>query len=334
MDIPLAIYARLLCLPTDLVHLTSTLIYTSFSYLRTRTSNRWHMPLLNRFEIGPSRVPRFLIDSGHPWIKANRASLERIDARSALLVADSPLRSRIEPIPTDLFKSLCISNDRSRCLGTLGWQYAQMILKELLSCQAALDRCESLKVDIYRHGGGRGALWEPATPPQALMDLFVEVLSKMSNLETLVWIEPSDDIRIATSWREGFHHHDLELPTVKALSIGFNMEFLIPISPNLRSICTIDRDDWEWAPYLPDFRIARGRLLRSAGMATGWIEFTMKAHWDPELLETVFESMPQLQILRMKGRVGRDDRFAGNRTQKLRVSWISTIPSFLKYTNT
>jgi hypothetical protein len=242
-----------------------------------------------------------------------------MDARSCLLESNSPLRSQVEPVPTDLFKNLSISNDQSRYVGTLGWQYANTILEELVSSQAALDGCESLKVDIYRHAGKEGELWEPATPPQSLVDLFVEVLGKMSNLEELVWKETIDDIQIANSWREGFRPHKSKFPAIKSLSIGLNMDFLVPMCPSLRSLTIIDRD--RWAPFLSTSRVAQERLVRSAGAAAELVEFSMEAEWDPELVEVVLESMPQLRVLRMKGRVEQEFYYPrGNPGEKLRVS--------------
>ena len=314
---PFNLLPLLFTLPKNLVHLASTGILTTVSYLRTWLTTLGNIPFLNRFGIGPSRIPQFLLDTGHSWIKANRKLLEQIDAKSALLTADSSLRSLIDPIPNDLYERLYIGNDRRRYLGSLGWQYATTRLTEIMSCQLAMTGCKTLEVDIYRQAGGKGTLWEPSIPPSNLLDILFNTLNNMPNLQTLMWRESSRPSRVAGSYRDDFIRRELQLSAVKHLSLGLDMDFLVPMSPNVESIQVIYNDPWE--AFGSSSRTAQENLVKSARETPSLIEFTMKAEWDVELLESVLKSMPQLRILRMRGEIERKEPFFRSSCQNLQV---------------
>ncbi|KAJ6532682.1 hypothetical protein DFH09DRAFT_1181951 [Mycena vulgaris] len=274
--------------------------------------------------IGPSRIPTFILDTQHPWVEQHRNQLERVPNVNELLCNPESIQVSAPgfpdpiPIPNDIFSSLHVDNNRAG-ISRLGWNNALHRLREIQACPAALWTCESLKVDIYRHGGSEwDDTWEPATPPAELPGLFADVLSQMPKLKKLDWVRPSDsgkyNFQVGTTvsqFVKGFAERNLTLPAVEHLLLGPGCESFVTMCPNLTTLETGGGlawphwDSWsnETDPYTALVRAAAGVKNISA--------FTMSTQsWRPELLEVVLESMPHITTLKIHGALDGRQRYS------------------------
>ncbi|KAJ7774367.1 hypothetical protein B0H14DRAFT_2965351, partial [Mycena olivaceomarginata] len=274
--------------------------------------------------IGPSRIPTFILDTQHPWVEQHRDQLERVPNVRELLCNPESIQVSTPgfpdpiPIPNDIFSSLYVDNNRAG-ISRLGWNNALHRLREIQACPAALRTCESLKVDIYRHGGSEWVdTWEPATPPAELPGLFADVFSQMPKLKKLDWVRPSDSgeygFQVGTtvsSFVKRFPERNLTLPAVEHLLLGPGCESFVSMCPNLKTLETGGGLAWphwySWSnetdPYMALVRAAAGVKNISA--------FTMSMQsWRPELLEAVLESMPHITTLKIHGALDGNQRYS------------------------
>lgn len=319
------------------------LFKTTLLLLATQAS-AWHLQLpfqstLSSWfgrPIGPSRIPTFILDTQHPWVEQHRNQLERVPNLSELLCNPESIQVSAPgfpdpiPIPNDVFSSLHVDNNRAG-ISRLGWNNALHRLREIQACPAALRTCESLKVDIYRHGGSEwDDTWEPATPPAELPGLFADVLSQMPKLKKLDWVRPSDsgkyNFQVGTTvspFVKGFAERNLTLPAVEHLLLGPGCESFVTMCPNLTTLETGGGlawphwDSWsnETDPYTALVQAAAGVKNISA--------FTMSTQsWRPELLEVVLESMPHITTLKIHGALDGHQRYSIEEedAEKLKVS--------------
>ncbi|KAJ7733526.1 hypothetical protein B0H16DRAFT_1579647 [Mycena metata] len=284
------------------------------------SASAWHLQLpfqltLNSWFDRPSHIPTFILDTQHPWVEQHRKQLERVPNASELLCNPDSMQVSTPgfpdpiPIPKDLFSSLNVDNNRAG-ISRLGWNNALHRLREIQSCPAALRTCESLTVDIFRHGGSEwDDKWEPATPPAELPGLFADVLSQMQKLKKLDWVRPSDSgknsFQVGTTvapFAEGFAKRNLTLPAVEHLLLGPGCESFVTMCPNLTTLETAGGLAWprwgSWSnetdPYMA--------LVRAAAGVNNISSFTMSTlSWRPELLEAVLESMPHIATLKIHG---------------------------------
>ena len=177
-----------------------------------------------------SKLPLFVHDFNHPWIKQNTTWLEqRPDPTSDLCVAGSALGNRkIEghAVPTDLFHNLEIVNQRT---GTdrAGWINLRDRLNEISKCPAALQQVTYLHIDVYV---GKEGLMNPG---EEIIQLLADVLSKMPNLKKLHWGFPSD---ANTYLDKVFAQRGLRLPSITHLIVGAYSQYMVSICPNLEKL--------------------------------------------------------------------------------------------------
>ncbi|KAJ7900542.1 hypothetical protein B0H14DRAFT_2671093 [Mycena olivaceomarginata] len=261
-----------------------------------------------------------------PMVEQHRNQLERVpNVREApvqprgLSKVSAPGFPDPIPIPNDIFSSLHVDNNRAD-ISRLGWNNALHRLREIQACPAALRTCESLKVDIYRHGGSEwDNTWEPATPPAELNGLFADVLSQMPKLKKLDWVRPSDSgedgfqVGTTVSWFvKGFAERNLTLPAVEHLLLGPGCESFVSMCPNLTTLETGGVLAWphwySWSnetdPYMA--------LVRAAAGVKNITAFTM-SH------AAVLESMPHVTTLKIHGALDGQQRYSMEDAEKLKT---------------
>jgi hypothetical protein len=308
------------------------LFKTTLLLLATQASAS-HLQLPFQSTIGPSRIPTFILDTQHPWVEQHRNQLECVPNVRELLCNPESIQVSAPgfpdpiPIPNDIFSSLHVDNNRAG-ISRLGWNNALHRLREIQACPAALRTCESLKVDIYRHGGSEwDNTWEPATPPAELPGLFADVVSQMPKLKKLDWVRPSDSgedgFQVGTtvsSFVKGFAERNLTLPAVEHLLLGPGCESFVGMCPNLTTLETGGGLAWphwySWSnetdPYMA--------LVRAAAGVKSITAFTMSTQsWRPELLEAVLESMPHITTLKIHGAFDGHQRYSMEDAEKLKV---------------
>lgn len=256
-------------------------------------------PLLVRLGIRQSRIPQFIRDLGHPWVLDNTALLESLDTADALCNAESPLRSQLPTVPIDLFNKLMVDNQAGKA-DRLGWQNSMDRLSEMKGCPEALRNCEHFRVNIHRHSGAYGGPSEERMPPEAVPNLFVDVLSQMEKLQELEWIRPSEDAAVSAIFESTFIEHQLSLPTVKEMQLGPNMQFLIPLAPELTTLKATKDYLWRDRESLD----SPNSFISMAANAKAITWFNMSAEWEVDLVESVLDAMPLLEHLSIDGRIG------------------------------
>jgi len=141
----------------------------------------WSRPWLPLLGLGHTpNIPQFILDARHPWIERNRGQLWRMPNASIYLCQVDSVLSIDDPILDDLFRRLEIDNNRVG-ISRYGWRNALDRLLEMQNCPAALERAETLHVDIFIHRNR-----EPLNPPSELLGLFALVLDSMPNLRTII----------------------------------------------------------------------------------------------------------------------------------------------------
>ncbi|KAF8194802.1 hypothetical protein K438DRAFT_1827430 [Mycena galopus ATCC 62051] len=286
--------------------------------------------------IGPSRIPTFILDTQHPWVEQHRNQLERVPNVRELLCNPESIQVSAPgfpdpiPIPNDIFSSLHVDNNRAG-ISRLGWNNALHRLREIQACAAALRTCESLKVDIYRHGGSKwDDMREPATPPAELPGLFADVLSQMPKLKKLDWVRPSDsgkyNFQVGTTvspFVKGFAERNLTLPAVEHLLLGPGCESFVTMCLNLTTLETGGGLAWphwdSWSNETDPYTA----LVRAAAGVNNISAFTMSTQsWRPELLKVVLESMPHITTLKIHGALDGHQRYSieEENAEKLKVS--------------
>lgn len=197
-----------------------------------------------------SKIPQFIEDLNHPWIKENKQWLEqRSNPIRDLCDLDSPLRNGNEDgyaLPSDLFHRLEIDNNRCG-IERSGWGNALQRLREIKNCPAALHDVRHLHVDVYLKEGeyGDDDDPEPIEPGTEISQLFVDVLRSMPNLRRLDWGIPPESTPFLG---ECFTREKLTLPSINHLVLGPFSEYLVPLCPNLAELQAGDyTDHWGWS---------------------------------------------------------------------------------------
>lgn len=217
-----------------------------------------------------SSVPQFLLDTQHPWIIKHQSVLERLPDVESFLCSPpgTKYRSRTPPsqlqhhdasarpaptddelhlhpplhleVPTDLFNTLSINNDRPHTRRA-GWPNIHSRLLELRRCPAAaLARVRSLDVGVWVHRGMFAASedlqaqeWQDLEGPAGdeLLHLLASVLKAMTGLERLRWTMLPE---FAPRFREGLvGGRGLWLPSVSKLELTPYCEYMVDACPNV-----------------------------------------------------------------------------------------------------
>jgi len=196
-----------------------------------------------------SRIPQFILDSGHDWVVHHQSELEKISDVGSLLCTpyangtatdhqegqEDSLAPELE-VPPDLFDYIEINNDR-RGTSRPGWANAILRAREILNCPAALAQAKTLDVNIwvfkdqsifapYPTKPWLQALepwWRSHEPPREVTDLFVDMLGNMTNisgnLTTLYWRVTFGSQPI---FEARFLERGLVLPSVKRLVLPYS----------------------------------------------------------------------------------------------------------------
>ncbi|KAH7149004.1 hypothetical protein B0J13DRAFT_674240 [Dactylonectria estremocensis] len=270
---------------------------------------------LNNPSNDENQIPQFILDTGHPWIRENLRALQGIDAKQALCNLDSSLRAPLEPIPIDLFKNVTISDKERGFFNTPpDWSHSVEILEDILNCPLGLQSCEYLQVDFYQRRRRPGRTADPDTPPKELAHLVAKPLKSMPNLERLEWIRPSEGQEVKRVFEETFVEDNVQLPTIRSLSLGPNMHFLVRFCPTLESLTTSGGRVWHFVPVEMEHN-----FVRAAVGALNLKDFGMRASWSKRLLGLVLENVPQVETLHIDGDIENMEHMVRNSGDKLRA---------------
>ncbi|VUC29179.1 unnamed protein product [Clonostachys rosea] len=256
--------------------------------------------LLAYFGLSESKIPRFIRETNHPYIKSHQRDIESLsDSAEALCNPDSQFRASLPDFPDDLFQRLTVDNNKvSR--GRRGWTNAREVLSDILSCQAALDGVEEFEVDIFLYRGKDEWFGEAPTPADDILDLFVQFFANAPRLSKLTWVQPSTDHAAASAFERYFMDRNVQMPAVTEASLGPNMHFLLAGTPKLRKLTSYSRS-YVWLSRLPDG--PQMGFVKSTSKLQNLQEFGLHATWTPELVAELQQSAGQLVKLDMDGDV-------------------------------
>lgn len=257
-----------------LKHLAHILLILQFL---GRLSHGWQLPQVSFNLFNRPKIPQFILDANHPWIKENRVWLERApEPQHDLCDLHSPLRGppkESHGYPADLFKRLEVDNNRVG-IHRSGWDNAVARLREMKKCPAALEDAEVLHVDIYVNNGLTYGEELPE-PPEELPPLFAEVLDSMPNLKRLDWGVPAKSSQF---FEKAFVQRNLSLPSLQHLVPGAFSDYLVPVCRNIKVLEA--GNHWSWRSFWPDATGPHLRLVRFAALAKNITRFSMTAGYD------------------------------------------------------
>lgn len=210
---------------------TLTLLALCSQAFWTRLSDRLRLQIPSRLRVPTiSKLPLFMHDLRHCWIKENIAWLERRpDPTHDLCVASSALRNGgIEghSVPADLFARLDIDNNRAG-INRQGWINMRDRLEEISECPVALQQVTYLYIDVYVHDDG---LMDPG---KNIIQSLADVLSAMPNLKRLQWGIPAQANRY---FEEVFARRGLHLPSITHLVVSAFAQHMVSICSNVERL--------------------------------------------------------------------------------------------------
>ncbi|CAI6100045.1 hypothetical protein V2G26_007376 [Clonostachys chloroleuca] len=213
----------------------------------------------------------------------------------------SPLQSRLverslsAEIPGDLFKRIKVSNE-----GKV-WSQVDLQLSEILDCPVALNTVEEFESDID--------LNKTSLPPSSTLDLFVQLFNKTPQMKTLTWegaILKYDEREELPPSPIGQHFtlHNVQFPGVTTMILGPNLDFFIPMIPNLQSLRSSSDPGWgKWMRYYFPRPLGKPTfgLIKAASAASKLREFELVALWTKELTTKFHQGFPNLETIRLHG---------------------------------
>jgi hypothetical protein len=220
-----------------LILLLPTAMAFSFSPVQTWLAS-FQQPLRNLIDnpLRQSTIPRFLLDSGHPWILAHRRQLERLPNAEAFLCSEPVDDTAGLEIPPDLFDRLEVDNNRYG-ISRPGWPNALERFGEISRCPRALTRAKQLDIYVFLHEGPYSDLsiriLEPSLPPPQLIALLGDVLESMDSLEKIKYHIPKEHTH---HFEQAFRARKLVLPSVKHLEPSPWCHYLVRMCPNLETL--------------------------------------------------------------------------------------------------
>lgn len=260
------------------------------------------LPLAVTAIFWPSRfskpgIPKFILDTKHPWIEENLAALRGLDAKDALCNPGSVLRADLPLLPEDLFANISIKNKREPA-----WKHAGALLQEIEDCPAALTHCESLHIDIHLQALDRElGIFEPSNPSDTLPHLLIDVLSNMPSLRKVTWVADSAGAEAAADFRTAFQERNISLPTVKELHIGPHLYFLIHVADRVEKItASMEAVAGSFSSYrLRTQSQPTTELLQAISKVNHVRDLSLEMEWGPESLMQVLNSAPNIEVLRL-----------------------------------
>ncbi|KAI1169644.1 hypothetical protein F4777DRAFT_592561 [Nemania sp. FL0916] len=200
----------------------------------------------SQFPLPQSRIPQFILDTGHPWIVENQQKLESLlDAESYLCLSSELKSDTTLPglpktddgllVPQDLFDSIQIDNTFRSGSDYPGWPYALLRLQEIHRCPAALAQVKTFRAAVYAYEHEYSDFQITPVPTQLPTEvpyLLADVLGNMTNLDMVQWSIQMPDVE---SFQKHFNDRGLVLPSVKKLEIAGTSasHFLVPMCPNI-----------------------------------------------------------------------------------------------------
>ncbi|KAG8162886.1 hypothetical protein KVR01_007364 [Diaporthe batatas] len=255
-----------------------------------------------------SQIPQFILDTNHPWLRANEAWLSRYPNISQELCSPdsilwtTPLSTHAPP--ADLFTNLSIKRN---VIGGIyrpslyvGWSHAYHRLQEMAACKVALMSVRNLHVDLYVDDD------KYTIPSPALTELFADDLAQMTNLETLDWGISSEATR---EFEPAFVAKGLMLPSVKHLLPGAGSDYLVSRCPNLE---VIEAGGYyrhrSWHYPSPSRKVHLVALITaSTGLEhlKQWHLSMLWDDWTTDMVMAILDATPNITGLHMEGRLKR-----------------------------
>ncbi|QIX01684.1 hypothetical protein AMS68_007201 [Peltaster fructicola] len=241
------------------------------------------------------RLPTFILDIRHPWIKENQDYFGRLNYPTDAFCSLDGMHKH--GLPPDLFRYLEIDNNRYQ-VNRPGWKNAELRLREMLACPAALHDVEHFRLSCYVSDGSYGIGWpEPSKPPGIVLDLFVQALTSMPNLRKLEWdtFEKGHE-----EFRQAFAKAKLRLPSVTQLRLAPSADFLVDACVNtqdLRSGGSISSSFFRWQPDADP----REQLINSTRALHNLTTFRMLGDWELEYVKALSKLTPGLEALLIDG---------------------------------
>lgn len=219
---------------------------------------------------------KFVYMSGHQSLKC-------------LSSTNRNMRERLEPL---VFRSIKIDQTSQHVVAAS--------LTDVKSCPAACEHARSFHLKI--HKANIGSL----EAVDGLSALVATTLIKLPRLRVLSIEVPYND---AECYRDAIKVIELSLPSVQELHLGYKMEWMIKNCPEVSSIGTTK--DWRLdylsvavqsgtRSGLPDPRDLFD-FIDAASEAKNLHTFELKAFWKLDIVQRVFDKMPNLRRLFLGG---------------------------------
>lgn len=217
-------------LPILLICLTGLSVLDTYAWQVPSLLRQYSLQKLNPFLTkNTNGLPQFLLESHKPFLQEippwlTSTSLSKDDVCS---MDNDALVARNLPVSqADLFKHIEINSNRGDLSKDLPpWAKAEAILKDIISCPAALQHAQSVNIDLYV------SVDEPK--PLGLQDLFFQALSSMPQLQKLTWnTHGVGDELFRTAFEDAGSH----LSKIKHLGTYLTSHWLIAVCPNIETL--------------------------------------------------------------------------------------------------
>ncbi|CAH0051670.1 unnamed protein product [Clonostachys solani] len=241
-------------------------------------------------------TPQFIKDLEHRFAINSRIGIDALDdPAEALCNPDSVERSSSAEIPGDLFKRIKVSNEWK------AWSQVELHLSEILDCPVALHTVEEFEFHID--------LNETSLPPSSTLDLFVQLFDKTPQMKTLTWegaiLKYDEREELPPSpIEQHFTLHNVQFPGVRTMILGPNLDFFVPMAPNLQSLCSSSDPGWgKWMRHYFPRPLGKPTfgLVKAASGASKLREFELAALWTKELTTEFRQGFPDLETIRLHG---------------------------------
>lgn len=160
------------------------------------------------------------------------------------------------------------------------------------------------RICVERKTAEHSTDFSPALPSTVPLRLG-RLLQRLPKLEHITVAIPVSHIE---SFRDAWPGAEIVLPGVKSLVLGKQMDWLVPLCPNVISIAS---NGYRWWTYVEADKACKLRrsydLIRSAGQAPKLTYFELHERWDTTLLTAVLDTVPDIPHLGLPGgRYGSD----------------------------
>lgn len=182
------------------------------------------------------------------------------------------------------------------------WSDPSSAIESIAECEAARQYTKNLTMDLcVSH-------FRETQAPQQLPIKLARMLVSLIELEKLTFAVPMCQIEL---FRLAFKTAEIAFPSIRTLILGPSMDWVIPMCPSVRTICT---DKARWTHCLADkdtIKQCTFDLIKAAGLVNDVQHFEIMATNSAQVVEALLTSIPNVTSLAVVGGVDSVDGIIG-----------------------